>query len=88
MEREAVWVLFAANALSTVKTPEGVIYAAAVADRMTEQWALRYGDAAFLLSGQSECAACHKPLDKEFTPSEDGIKFCNIECLKSTGREE
>lgn len=87
MDKEQVWVMFAAAAAS--KT-DNALLAARIADRMLDQWSARFGDAAFLLSGQGNCAACHQPLPEgaEFTPSVDGVKFCNIECLKASGREE
>jgi hypothetical protein len=90
MDKESVWVLFAASACTTAKTPEDVLYAAAIADRMLHQWSARFGDAAFLLAGQEACAACHTPIEAgdEYMPSIDGLKFCNIECLKASGREE
>ena len=89
-KKEAVWIQFAAAALAKVVSPDGVIIAANVADRMLGQWSARFGDAAFLLEGQTECATCHKPLapGSEWTPSTDGVKFCNVECLKASGREE
>ena len=89
-ERKDVWLRFMAAALTTVKTPEGVLFAAAVADRGLHQFDARFGDAAFLLEGQTACAACHKeiPPGAEFTPSADGVKFCNTACLTTSGRDE
>jgi hypothetical protein len=91
--KQIIWVQFAAAALKAsieTKLPDVTSFSAAVADKMTEQWDLRYGDGAFLLEGQSECGNCHKPLPpgSEFTPSVDGVKFCSVPCLKSSGREE
>lgn len=90
---KVVWMQFAIAALRegmAMKMPDVCPFAAAMADKMLEQWDLRYGDGAFLLEGQTECANCHKPLPEgsEFTPSVDGVKFCGVPCLKSSGREE
>jgi hypothetical protein len=87
MDKEEVWVRFAAAASSCghIGTDAGLI-----ADRMLAQWSARFGDAAFLLEGQNQCGACQKPLPdgSEFTPSIDGVKFCDFACLKATGRDE
>jgi hypothetical protein len=87
--KEQVWVMFAASAAARVSSPEGILGAAAVADRMVAQWDARFGDAMFLLEGQSECAACKKPLppDAEYIASGDAVKFCTLTCLQASGRE-
>ncbi len=91
--KKAVWAQFATAAMQAAiqtKIADVPIFAALVADRLTDQWDARFGDAAFLVDGQKECGACHKPLPDgaEFVPSVDGVKFCNLACLKATGREE
>lgn len=92
MLREEVWVKFAAAMLATgaVRDANDFVAAAGIADRMLDQWAARFSEVAYLLDGQTECAACHRPLPAgtEYTPSIDGVKFCNIPCLKASGREE
>ncbi len=91
MDKQEVWVRFATAVLATggVRDASDMSAAAALADRMLEQWALRFGDMAFLLDGQRECAACHKPIPEgePFLPSVDGVKFCNNACLTASGRE-
>lgn len=91
--KQVIWVQFATAAIKAsiaIKLPDVVSFSATLADKMAEQWDLRYGDGAFLLEGQSECGNCHKPLPpgSEFTPSTDGVKFCGVPCLKSSGRED
>ncbi len=94
MESKAqAWIAFAVAAMKSTRgdtVREDTILAASIADRMADQWDARFGDAAFLIDGQSECGACHKPLPdgSDFTPSVDGVKFCGIPCLKASGREE
>ncbi len=96
-KKETVWVTFAANALPIAFTSTGGVdvketsqIASEIADRMLDQWSARFGDAAFLLEGQNECATCQKklPPGAVFMPSVDGVKFCSAKCLKESGREE
>lgn len=92
MTKEEVWVKFAAAIISTggCRDVSSIMAGAAIADRMVHQWDARFGDAAFMLEGQGECANCHSPLPpgSDFTPSCDGVKFCGISCLTASGREE
>lgn len=89
MKEEIVWVQFACAIVAggKVASPSDI---GKIADMLLGQWSIRYGDAAFLLSGQSECAACHKDLEsgEDFTASTDGVKFCSKACLIGSGREE
>ncbi len=92
MTREEAWVKFAAAIVATggVRDASDFVAAGGIADRMLDQWAARFGDAAYLLEGQMECAACHRPLPPgvPYQPSTDGVKFCNAACLTASGREE
>lgn len=91
--KRAVWVQFAVAALRegiAQKIADTTVFAVMMADKMTAQWDGRFGDAAFMLEGQSECANCHVPLPDgtPFVASADGVKFCGEPCLKASGREE
>lgn len=88
MTKEEVWMQFAAVFAAKITKPEHVMNMAALADLCTAQWSLRFSDMAVLLDGQTECAACHKPTDNDYVASIDGLKFCSVECLKGSGREE
>lgn len=88
-----IWAQFATAAVQggiKHKIPDVAMFATLLADKLTSQWDARFGDAAFLLEGQRECGNCKKSLPEgaAFTPSADGVKFCGIPCLKSSGREE
>lgn len=91
--KKVIWAQFATAAMKAAietKIADVPIFAAIIADRLTDQWDARFGDAAFLLEGQGECGNCHIPLPPgtDFTPSVDGVKFCGVPCLKASGREE
>lgn len=88
MDKQIVWIQFTAAALSTGQYNEKDC--AKIGDTMLQEWDKRFGDAAFLLEGQSECAACHKPLTEGtlYVASSDAVKFCNDACLKASGRED
>lgn len=91
-QKKIAWVQFMAAILSSgiVQDDPGIEVASKIVDKAVQKWDERYGDAAFMLGGQNECAACHKPLPpgSAFTASTDGLKFCNMDCLKGSGREE
>lgn len=86
-KKERVWVAFAAAVASSGTVPY-VAQACAVADAFVDEWDRRFGDAKFLLDGQSECMACRKPIaeGEPYVVSPDCLKFCNAECMRSTGR--
>lgn len=86
-KKERVWITFAA-AIASSGTVLNVGQVASVADAMLIEWEARYGDGKFLLDGQSECAACHKPIEgDDFVASEAFLKFCSEACMRATGRE-
>ncbi len=89
MNKEAVWVQFATALLGRIQTLE-IDRLANMADLLTQQWDNRFGDGAFLLEGQRECAACKTPIEPgdQFMASVDGVKFCDMDCLKISGRAE
>lgn len=91
--KRVVWVQFAVGAMREAiaqKMADVPTFTELMADKMTEKWDQRFGDAAFMLEGQSECGNCHKPLPDgtSFVASVDGVKFCGVPCLKGSGREE
>ncbi len=91
--KEVVWMQFATAALEAclaIQVPDVVAFSSSMADHMTNEWEVRFGDASFLLEGQSECGNCHVPIapGAPFVGSLDGVKFCGTPCLKASGREE
>jgi hypothetical protein len=88
MTKEEVWVKCAAAIIATggCRDDSSIAAGAAIADQMVAQWGARFGDGAFLLEGQTECASCHKDLPEGATFTHaHGIKYCDAPSCMQKG---